>query len=106
MFGAEPRGQWSREEKEEFEQYASAQQRVCMRNALYAGLALTANILCIIPFLAGNRLHSHWQSGKYLLFTAMGLLLWFMTKAGFVWSSWQSARETRREFADSDQTTD
>jgi hypothetical protein len=106
MFGAEPQERWSLEEKEEFEQHATARLRRCLRDALYAGLALAANTLCIIPFLAGHRLHSHWESGKYLLFTAMALLLWFLRKVGSVWASWQSARETRREFEDADQPTD
>jgi hypothetical protein len=106
MFGAEPQERWSLEEKEEFEQHATARLRRCLRDALYAGLALAANILCIVPFLAGQRLHSHWQAGKYLLFTAWAVLLWFLMKAGLVWASWQSTRETRREFVDLDETAD
>ena|SRR5579859_3458175 len=106
MFGAEPQERWSRQEKEAFEEHVSARHRTCMRDALYAGLGLAANLLCIIPFLAGHRLHSHWQSAKYLLFTAMALLVWFLMKAVSVWASWQSARETRREFEAAHQPTD
>jgi hypothetical protein len=98
MFGAEPQEPWSNEEKQEFEVHASARLRACAVGAMRAGAALAINILCIVPFLAGHRLHNHWDIGKYLVLTAMGLFLWFVTKGGLVWASWQSARETRREF--------
>jgi hypothetical protein len=98
VFGAEPEGPWSRGEEQEFEAHASARLRACTVGALKAGAALAINVLCIVPFSAGHRLHSHSDIAKYLVFTAMGLFLWFVIKVGLVWASWQSARETRREF--------
>jgi hypothetical protein len=98
MFGAEPQEPWSREEQEEFEAYASAQLRACIIGALKAAAALAINILCIVPFSAGHRFHSHWQIAKYLVYLAMALFVWLVIKVGFVWSAWQSARETRCEF--------
>jgi protein-S-isoprenylcysteine O-methyltransferase Ste14 len=97
MFGAEPQEKWTSEEAKEFEQYVAVQHRRTRRNAQWAGSCFLLNILLIVPFLYGHSLHSHWESfGKYLLLTAMASFLWFVIKAGFVWSSWQSARETRR----------
>ena len=98
MFGAEPQEPWSKEEEREFEAHASARLRACNVAALKAAAALVINILCIVPFLVGHRLQSHWDIAKYLVFTAMGLFLWFVMKVGLLWASWQSARETRREF--------
>jgi hypothetical protein len=98
VFGAEPQEPWSKEEEREFEAHASARLRACNVAALKAAAALVINILCIVPFLVGHRLHSHWDIAKYLVFTAMGLFLWFVMKVGLLWASWQSARETRREF--------
>ena len=98
MFGAEPQEPWSGEEEREFEAYASAQLRACAVGAMKATAALAINILCIVPFLAGHRLHNHWDIAKYLVFTAMGFFLWFVMRVGLVWASWQTARETRREF--------
>ena len=98
LFGVEPQNSWTPEEKKEFEEHASARLRACTSSALKAAAALSINIVMIIPFLAGHRFHSLWNFARYLLFTAMGLLLWFLLKAGYVWASWQSSRETREEF--------
>jgi hypothetical protein len=99
MFNAEPEEKLTAEEIAEFEAHAAERQRATLRKALYAGTLLFINILCILPFLAGQPLHNHWASfGKYLIFTAEGFLLWFVLKAGLAWSAGQSARETRREF--------
>jgi hypothetical protein len=104
LFGAEPQVTWTLGEKKKFEEYASARLRTCISPALRTAAALLINILIIIPFLAGHRFHNHWNFARYLLFTAMALFLWFVLKAGSVWASWQSARETRREFEDSDES--
>jgi hypothetical protein len=100
LFGAEQLVPWKPEEKEEFEKVASARLRACVASFLKATAALTINIALIVPFLAGHRFHNQWNYARYLLFTAEALLLWFVIKAAFVWSAWQSARETRREFED------
>jgi hypothetical protein len=100
MFGVEPEDPLTPEEKKEFEEHASAQLRACISSALKAAAALSINIAIIVPFLYGHRYHYLWNFARYLIFTAEALLVWFVIKAGFVWSSWQSARETRREFGD------
>jgi hypothetical protein len=103
MFNAEPQEKLTAEEIAEFEADAAEYQHFLLRRALYAGILLLVNILCIVPFLAGHSLHSHWYSfGKYLILSAELLLLWFVIRAGFVWAAWQSTRETRREFRDPD----
>jgi hypothetical protein len=68
VFGAEPQEPWSREEKEEFEAYASAQLRACSIGALKVAALFVINILCIVPFSAGHRFHSHWKVAKYLVY--------------------------------------
>ena len=51
--------------------------------------------------LYGHSLHIYWETvGKYLVILAMGELLWIVLWWGFVYASWQSAREIRRERAD------
>jgi hypothetical protein len=101
MFNVEPQEPWSREDSEEFETYAAAQLKKMLITATWAGVALILNIACVLPFLYGWPLHHYWdKAGKYLLLTSMAFFVWFVMRAGFVWSSWQSARETRREFGD------
>jgi hypothetical protein len=55
-----------------------------------------------VPFLAGHSLHRYWNTAKYLVYSAMALWVWLICKVGLIWASWQSARETRREFDDPD----
>jgi hypothetical protein len=100
MFNAEPEPQWTAEDKADFETNVTARNRLVRRNALKAGAFLLGDMICLVPFLAGFPLHAYWETGKYLLFLAFPLFLWFVLKTGEVWSSWQSARETRREFGD------
>lgn len=101
MFNVEPQEKWDAEEIEDFETHVAAILKRTKKDATYAGMALLINILGIIPFLKGHSLHRYWETiGKYLDLTAMALLLWFVIKVGFIWSAWQSARETRREFGD------
>ena len=98
MFGAEPRERLTKEDGAEFEAHVTARTRRCQRTALKVGMAFVCNILSIVPFLAGQPLHRYWGTGRYLLFPAGVLLGWFVVSLGSVWASWQSARETRREF--------
>jgi hypothetical protein len=100
MFGTEPRAPMSAEERTEFEEHVSARHRACKFAALKAACLFGLNILCIVPFLAGHPLNRYWPIARYLLFTAMGLWVWLVLKVGALWASWQSARETRREFND------
>jgi hypothetical protein len=101
MFGAEPQEKWTSAEIEEFEQHVAVRHRKTLRGAVLAGSCLLLNILLVVPFLQGHFLHTYWESvGKFLLLTAMALFLWFVFKAGLVWASLQSAKETRREFGD------
>ncbi len=98
MFGAEPQEQWTEEERADFEEHTAARLKACKSSAAKAGAALLTNIAIIVPLSAGHQFHSHWQQARFLLFTAELLFLWFVLKVGFVWSSWQSSREVRREY--------
>jgi hypothetical protein len=98
LFGAEPPLQLNREELKEFDEYAAARLKAQAVRALKAFAILAVNILCIVPFSAGHRLHSHWEVAKFLVISAEVFFLWFVLKMGLVWASWQSSRETRREF--------
>jgi hypothetical protein len=101
MFNVEPQEHWTVEEKTEFEEHVRCRHKKVLRDAAWATAALAINIFCLIPFLYGHSLHRYWDVfGKYLLLLALGLFLWFVLKAGLVWSSWQSARETRKEYGD------
>ena len=101
MFNVEPQEKWDAEEAADFERHVAAQLRKTTKAAAFAGMALLVNILGIIPFLYGHRLHRYFETiGKYLVLVATALFLWFVFKIGAIWASWQSARETRREFGD------
>jgi hypothetical protein len=80
LFGAEPQVSWTIGEKKEFEEHSSARLRTCVLSALRAAAALLINILIIIPFLDGHRLHNHGNFTRYLLFTAMALFLLVRTQ--------------------------
>jgi hypothetical protein len=103
MFGVEPQQNWSREEAEEFELYARERFREVTRSALRAAVAFALNAGCIVPFLDGHSLHRYWGAARYLIWTAMALLVWLVYKVALIWAAWQSARETRREFGDTGQ---
>jgi hypothetical protein len=100
MSNVEPQEQWDAKDATEFERYAAKQLRKTAKDAAWAGSALLLCILCIVPFAARHSLHRYWERAKYLIYLAEALLVWFVIKAGSVWSAWQSARETRREFGD------
>jgi hypothetical protein len=100
MFKAEPQVSWNAEEAAEFEQYAADQLKRTWISAGWAGAALILNTLCVIPFSKGHSFESYWHTARYLVILAMALFLWFTLRVAFVWSSWQTARETRREFGD------
>ena len=78
----------------------SARHKRVLKEAIIAAAALVLGIALLTPFLDGFPLHRYWEVGKYLVFIAFPLFLWFVLKVGAVWASWQSARETRREFED------
>jgi hypothetical protein len=91
------------EEAAEFEAHVSARHPRLLMRAIWATAIFAATILAVIPFLEGNPLHRYWDSGgRYLLLVAMAELPWFVFRWGIVYSSWQSARETRREFSEPD----
>jgi hypothetical protein len=101
MFNVDPQEKLTAEEIAEFERSVSEDHSRAIKSAARAAIALMINILCIIPFSKGHSLHHIWDSfGKYLVLTCMVLFLWFVIKAGFVWVSWYTAWETRREFRD------
>jgi hypothetical protein len=102
MFGAGPQEQWTKEEKKNFEEHSAARLRACISSAVKAGIALLTNMAIIVPFMAGHRLHGHWEQARFLVITAELFFLWFVIKVGFVWSSWQSSREVRREYEQTD----
>ena len=97
MFNAEPIGLWTPEERDDFEQYVAERHRQTIRSAAWAGLILLIVCLCIVPFSTGHPLNRHWNVARYLVYLAELAFLWFGMKVGFIYSSWQSARETRRE---------
>jgi len=101
MFGAEPQEKWTVEEAAEFDQYAAGRLRRMLVPALWATAIFGATVLAIGPFLYGHSLHAHWETvGKNLLRLAMLELPWFVLRWGYVYSAWQSARETRKEMGD------
>jgi hypothetical protein len=102
MLGAEPQERLTEQEQREFEEHAAARLQACISSMVKVGIALLANLAVIVPFSAGHFLHGHWKQAKFLVITAELLFLWFVIKAGFVWSSWQSSREVRREYEQMD----
>ena len=100
MFGAEPFEEWSKEDAEEFEKYASVRLRGCVTSAGRAAVIFLISVLCLLPFTAGHPLNKHWNVARYLVYLSMGCFFWFFYKCMLIWASWQSSRETRREFAD------
>src|SRR6266581_3196567 len=101
MFNVEPQEKWDAEEAAEFEKHAAARLKQTLKSAVWAGGSLLAYILCILPLLDGQSSHQKWEEmRKYLLLPALALFLWFVYKAALVYGSWQSSRETRREFGE------
>ncbi|MFT4114318.1 hypothetical protein [Silvibacterium sp.] len=98
MFGVEPHEQWTEEEQADFEIHAAARLKACKASAVKAGAALLLNIALIVLFRAAHQLHIYWQQARFLVITAELLFLWLVIKVGYVWSSWQSSREVRREY--------
>ena len=98
MFGAEAQAPWTKEEQTEFEEHAAARLFDAKSSALKTGIALLVNVAIIAPFSGVQRLHAYWPRARFLVCSAEVLFLWFVMKVGFVWSSWQSSREVRREY--------
>jgi hypothetical protein len=103
MFGAEPQERWTKEEAAEFDEYAAKTLRRMLVYALWTTGIFAATVLAIGPFLYGHSLHAHFESvGRPLLLLAMAELLYFVLRWGYVYSAWQSARETREEMGDAE----
>src|SRR5271156_996721 len=100
MFGAEPQEEWNKKDAEEFERHASAQLQACVASMVRAALVLLVSILCLLPFTEGHPFNRYWNLARYLVYLTMGCFFWFFYKCMLIWVSWQSARETRREFGD------
>ena len=101
MFNAEPQETWTREEAAEFAVHAAARLSRMWRSALWSLAAFVLNVAALFPFLRGHSLQPYWERfGKPLLLTAYPVMLWLLYRSCLVWSSWLSARETRREYGD------
>jgi hypothetical protein len=67
------------------------------KRALIATAAFIASCVGVAPFLAGNPLHSYWETvGKYILLLSMGLLIPFVVCVGWAWSAWVYVRDVRK----------
>jgi hypothetical protein len=100
MFGAEPQERWTQQDIAKFERYAAMQLRRRVRSAARAALILLVSVLFLLPFTAGHPLNKYWNTARFLVYVTLACFLWFFMTCMFVWSEWQSARETRRDFAD------
>jgi hypothetical protein len=100
MFGAEPQEGWNQQDVAEFERYASMHFRRCVVSAVRAAVLLLVSIFCLLPFTAGHSLNKYWNLARVLVYVTLATFLWFFYKIMLIWSSWQSSRETRREFGD------
>ena len=101
MFGAEPQEKWTVQEATEFEAEAAKDLFQKVIRAGWATAVFVGTMLAVTPFLYGHSLHAYWEKvGKYLVILAMSELLWIVLWWGFVYASWQSAREVRREMTD------
>jgi len=103
MFNVEPQEKWTAEEIDEFERHVAARHRRTLKDAAWAGFVLLLTFLCITAPSYDHALLGYWERMKpFILLAWLGSLIWFVYKAGLVWASWQAARDTRREFGDSD----
>lgn len=100
MFGAEPQEEWDEHDRVHFERNASTRLRACVIAALRAGALLLVTIGCLFPFMAGYSLNRYWDRARILVYVSLASFLWLFYKVMLIWASWQSARETRREFSD------
>ena len=98
MFGAEPQEEWNEQDVADFEKHASARLRRCVISAIRAAILLLASILCLLPFMASHYLKGYWDVARILVWVTFAAFLWFFYKVMLVWASWESSRETRREF--------
>jgi hypothetical protein len=100
MFGAEAQEDWTEQDVAKFERYSSTRLRRCIRSAVRAGVLLLISILCLLPFTAGHYLNKYWSVARILVWVTLATFFWFFYKIMLIWVSWQSSRETRREFGD------
>jgi hypothetical protein len=101
MFGAEPQEEWDEQDIADFERNVTMRLRSCIRSAVRAGVLLLVTTFCLYPFTAGHYLNKYWDRARILVYVSLVSFLWFFYKVMLIWASWQSARETRREFGDS-----
>src|ERR1017187_10269945 len=67
------------------------------RGAVLLTSILALNVLAVVPFLAGHRLHGYWdQTGKYLVFLAMGMLVAAAWTDGMAYTLWSHLRDIKR----------
>jgi hypothetical protein len=100
MFNVEPQEKSTAEDIAEFEKHVATRHKETGRAALWAGGVF---LLLSLPILFSDThaLNHYWEASKqFILIAWMASLLWLVLKVGAVWASWQSARETRREFRD------
>jgi hypothetical protein len=100
VFGTEPQENWDEQDRAEFERHAAARLRSCIISAVRAGAAFIVTVLCVLPFMAGHSLNRYWDHARILVWVSLASFLWFFYKTMLIWASWQSSRETRREFGD------
>jgi cytosine/uracil/thiamine/allantoin permease len=100
MFNVEPQEKWTESDVADFEKHVSARHKKTLKSAAWASGIFFMSSLPIL--FSGNQVLNHyWEATKQpLLIAWMASLIWFVLKAGAVWASWQSARDTRREFGD------
>lgn len=66
------------------------------RRTTVLGIALLASIASVIPFLDGYPLHGEFtNTGKYLIYLSMGLLILFLGSAALTYNSWAYRRSLR-----------
>src|SRR5690348_12422730 len=100
MFGAEPQEKWNERDRADFERNAAIRLRSCSISAIRAGAIFIGTVFCLLPFTAGHDLNRYWDHARILVYVSLASFLWFFYKIMLIWASWQSARETRREFGD------
>jgi hypothetical protein len=100
MFGAEPQEEWNERDVADFERHASVCLHRCIIAVIRAAVLLLASALCLLPFMAGHYLNKYWYAARVLVWVTLAAFLWFFYKVMLIWASWQSSRETRREFGD------
>ena len=67
------------------------------RATVWLGAAFVANVIAVVPFLAGHPLHDRWDSaGKRILQLSMGLFLAFIYVGGTASTFWYYLRGIKK----------